>query len=537
MKNFSCRKPLLIAAAGIIIGAVMLFSQNDITATDIPGTRSSVFELRVNGIPVPVISFKDIHYAQFTMSKQATVAVTLKNGTPSNAAVQPTPFGISTDIKDNTVRFTIPKPMQTVVQVDTLEKLFLFAEPIAETPANDAVNAVSAGAVGDGITDNTAALQKAIDVLPKGGTLLIPAGHFRSGSLLLRSDMTLFLAPGALLQAVDDHTKITPSPGGKNQIVFITAAGATNLTIAGYGIIDANGYVVRKAYEKSEGVKKKAGRALVIKNATNVTVRGITVRDSYSWNIDAMFVDNLTFSGVKILSDVRISNHDGFDIESCFNVLVENCFVFSEDDALTPKARVGRDIVANYTFRNCVLWAHKANAIRIGSESACISMKHFLFENIYILNGADGIRLDTTEGAVYEDMTFRNIWIENLLQFYDDAYERNRERKPIDPSRALYFWVSRTKDAKSNYSPLGSIRNIHFENVHIADERIPSRIDIGDAVSRYALENGTTPLISGVSFTGCTRGGKPVEEIAGIGFTAPLEKYGKLVSNFTAAVK
>ena len=494
-----------------------------------PGVPSPLFALRVSGVAVPVLAFKDIHYAQFTLAGTAQVEVLQKTGAVTRARVQPTPYGIAAAVSDNRVRFDLPRPMQVVVQVDFQEKLFLFADPPAVAPPPGATDAVAAGAVGDGAKDNTAALQAAINALPRGGTLVIPHGHFRSGSLLLRSDMTLHLAPGALLQAVDDHTRIRPMPGSASMIAFLAAENVTNLCITGYGAIDANGFKIRRDYEKAENIKKKAGRALFIKHGKNVALQGITVRDSYSWNVDAQFVDGLAVSNVKILSDVRLSNHDGFDIESCNDVLVTDCFIFSEDDGLSPKARAGRDLVENHTFRNCVIWAHKANGIRVGSESACVAMRNFLFENIYLLNGADGLRLDTTEGAVYENMTFRNVWMEDFLEHYNDRYERNRERQPIHPSRSIVFYVTRS-EIRGKLTPLGRIRNIAFENVHWNDGRVPACLMLPKAVKQFASENKLPPLVEAIRFSGCTRAGKPITCATDAGFS---KSDSDLTSGFT----
>jgi polygalacturonase len=488
-----------------------------VTPLAVPGTPSPLFALRVNGVTVPVLAFKDIHYAHFTMTDAAQVDVLVQTGTVTRARVQPTPFGIVASVNTDRTCFTLPRPMHIVVQIDYLEKLFIFAEsPAEDTPAH-AINAVTAGAVGDGVTDSTLALQSAILALPRNGTLLIPPGHFRSGSLLLHSDMTLHLAPGALLQAVDDHTRIKPIPSAPSMIAFLAAENVTNLSVTGYGTLDANGFKIRRAYEKAENIKKKPGRALFVRNGQNITLRGITVRDSYSWNVDAQFVDNLTISDVKILSDVRLSNHDGIDLESCKDVTVSDCFIFSEDDGLTPKARAGRDIVENHTFRNCVIWAHKANGIRVGSESACVAMRNFLFENIYILNGADGIRLDTTEGAIYENMIFRNVWMEDFLQHYDNRYERNRERQAIHPSRSIVLYVNHS-DIRGKRTPLGRIRNITFENVHWRDDRVSATLMLPKAIKQFAAETQQTPLIEAIRFSGCTRAGKPIKVPADAGF-------------------
>lgn len=483
-----------------------------------PGRPSPLFELLADGVPVPVVAFKDIHYAQFALLRPARIEVRVNTNAVREARVLPTPYGITAAVAGNRISFDLAGPKQVVVQADFLAKLFLFAESPTESPSPHAVRADKSGAVGDGTTDNTAALQAAIQALPAGGTLVLPAGHYRSGSLALRSDMTLHLAPGALLQALNDHSRIRPIPGAPGMIAFLVADGVTNLAITGCGTVDANGFKVRRDYEQAEGIRKKPGRALFIRSSRNVAVRGITVRDSYSWNIDAQFTDNLAISGVKILSDVRLSNHDGIDLESCRDVTVSDCFIFSEDDGLTPKARAGRDVVENYTFRNCVIWAHKANGIRIGSESDCRTLRNMLFENIYILCCEDGLRLDTTEGAIFENITFRNVWMENFLEYYDDRYERNRERRPIHPSRSIVLYVTRSEKRRA-FTPLGRIRNVTFENVHWSDARVPATLMLPKATKAFAAESGQNPLIEAVRFTGCTRAGKAIRSAADAGFS------------------
>ena len=479
-----------------------------------PGTVSAVFDVRLNGVPIPVIAYKDIHYAHFTLDSAAELEIVAKDSSVEKARIQPDAFGLPSIIEGNKVRFTIPRPMQLVAQLDFREKLLLFADPLLETVPADAVNALDLGVVGDGTTDNTSALQKAINTLPKSGTLLLPPGHYRSGTLHLRSDMRLHLAPGALLQAVDEHTGITPVPFSKGYIGFLVGDGLSNISITGSGTIDANGYVVRKAYEAALKIKKQSGRILYLKNSKGIMIRGVTLRDSYSWNVQVSFSDDIKMQWVKILSDVRLSNHDGIDLVSCGRVEVSDCFVFSEDDGLSPKAAEGRDIVENHVYRNIVIWAHKANGIRVGSESACKVMRNLLFENIYILNGSSGIRLDTTEGATYEDFTFRNVWIEDVLQFYDDRYQRNKERLMIEPdSRAIVLYVGREKET----SPLGAISRITFENVHWNDSRVSARLDIPSALVKEIEEKKIEPPISDIIFRRCSRAGKPIHQGSDMG--------------------
>jgi hypothetical protein len=478
-----------------------------------PGTSSPVFELHLNGVAVPVIAYKDIHYAHFTLDGPGKLEITTSDGEVENARIQPDALGIVSTLAGDRVSFTIPRPMQLVAQLDFREKLFLFADPPHPPAPADAINVTELDINGDGVTDQTARLQRAIDTLPKGGTLLLPAGHYRSGTLRLRSDMRLHLDAGALLQASEEHTAITPIPGSTSFIGYLVGTNLENVSISGAGTIDANGYHVRKAYEKALGIKKQAGRILHLKNLKHISVTGVTLRDSYSWNVQMSESDDITMQWVKILSDVRLSNHDGIDMVSCSEVKVSDCFIFCEDDGLSPKAAKGRDVVENHEYRNIVIWAHKANGIRIGSESDCRVMRNLLFENIYILNGSNGIRLDTTEGAIFENITFRNVRIDDLLQHYDGRYQRNLERRMIEPSsHAIVLLVTRQKER-----PPGAIRGITFEDVHWNDARIKVRFDIPSALVKEIEEKKKKPPISNISFRRCSRAGIPILSGADMG--------------------
>jgi len=479
----------------------------------VPGPVSSRFEVSLGGENVPVIAFKDVHYARFPFAGPIEVEIRTKDGPIRSSRIQPTAYGIEATLAGAAARFTVSQPMSLVVQLDFREKLFLFADPPSDPIPPGAVNAASLGAVGDGKTDNTLLLQRVIDSLPTGATLLIPPGHFRCGSLRLKSSMRLHLETGALLQAVDDPAKITPIPGWDSAIAFLTGAGLENVSITGSGTIDGNGYVIRKAREAALGIRKQAGRLLYLVDSKNVSIRGVTLRDSYSWNVHLMRCDRVSIAWIKVLSDVRLSNHDGIDLAGCSQVEVRDSFLFTEDDGISPKAAEKREISENHVYRNLVIWAHKANGIRIGSESKCRVMRNFLFEDIHLLNGADGIRLDTIEGATYEDFTFRRVWMEDFLQTYDDRYERNRERRLTEGrSHAIVLLVTRQEG-----TPLGAIRRITFEEVRWNDPQIPVRFDVPDAIQREQKENQGGPLLSNLVFRKCSVAGKSVSSGADIG--------------------
>jgi len=479
----------------------------------VTGPESGLFEVTAGATPVTVVDYKDVHYARFTFTGPVAIELRAKDGPVTRARVQPGAYGVEASAEGAVVRFEVPRPMALVIQLDYREKLFLFADPPADPVPSDAIDATSLGAVGDGRTDNTAILQQAIDGLTEGGTLLLPAGHFRTGSLRLRSHMRLHLDEGALLQAPDEPTKVATIPGWSSAIAFLTGSNLEKVAITGSGTIDGNGYVVRKAYEAALGVRKMPGRLLYLTDSKDLSIRGVTFRDSYSWNLHLMRCDRVSVAWVKVLSDVRLSNHDGIDVVGCSDVEVADSFLFTEDDGITPKAAEDREVSENHLYRNLVIWAHKANGIRIGSESKCRVMRNYRFEDIHLLNGANGIRLDTYEGAAYEDFTFRRVRMEDFLQFYDDRFARDRERRMIeDRSYAIVLLVTRQKGM-----PLGSIRRIRFEDVHWDDSRVTVRFEVPDAIVKERRESKGGPVIDGVVFRKCTVAGKAVSSGADIG--------------------
>ena len=499
-------RPIFLPAVVFLACCPLVCGKDAANPATMPGPISDRFEVHAGTLEIPVIAYKDIHYARLPFAGAIEVQVRAKDGPVVKAQVQPSAYGLNTSIEGATVRVSVPRPMSLVVQLDYREKLFLFADPPPDPVPADAVTAVSIGAVGDGKTDNTAALQKAINELPKGGTLHLTAGHYRTGSLKLRSHMRLHLDAGALLQASDEHTKVLAIPGWTSAIAFLTGSNLENISITGEGTIDGNGYVVRRAYEKDRGLDKQPGRLLYLSQSKDVSIQGVTLRDSYSWNVQMTGCDHVSIQWIKVLSDVRLSNHDGIDLVGCSDVAVSDSFLFTEDDGISPKAAEDREVSENHVYRNLVIWAHKANGIRVGSESKCRVMRNYLFEDIHILNSASGIRLDTFEGAAFEDFTFRRVYMEDFLQTYDDRFERNRERRMAeDHSLAISFLVTRQKA-----TPLGSIRRITFEEVHWNDPQIRVRFEVPDWILKGRKEAHMEPLISDILFRKCTVAGKPV---------------------------
>ncbi|NJL30432.1 MAG: hypothetical protein HC898_01705 [Phycisphaerales bacterium] len=221
--------------------------------------------------------------------------------------------------------------------------------------------------------------------------------------------------------------------------------------------------------QKERNVRKIAGRCLVILDTQNLTIRNVTVRESYSWNVQLVRCDKVHVDTLRIFSSARNSNGDGLDPDGCIDVLIENCLILSEDDSISPKAawKPARS-PKNHHVRNCILWAQNATGIAAGDETNSETFSDMLFENVDILRANTMIRLFVADGADMHNITFRNLWIEEYSmhvqdQGFDEHVRFEGANKRTDgQTYLLHAYVHKRNDA----SKLGMIRNVLLENIH-----------------------------------------------------------------------
>ena len=438
---------------------------NEVISYPTADPRSETFSVTAAGSPVPVIRYADVDYVHFACSRPTELVIRRLDGQSTRVCrVRPEHLGIRSVCDGSVVRVTVSPGQQLVVNVDYLRKLFVFAEkpePQRGTGKPTAVvNAVARGADPTGKTDSTKAIQRAIDELPAGGVLSFPPGCYRSGSLDLKSNMTLHLEGGALLKGSDDHQRFKRYKN-RSYLYFLLADGVENVHITGRGTIDANGFVVRAAWQKERGVRKQAGRALLGVNCRRIEIRDIILRDSFSWMLHLVECNDSELRNVKVLADTRNSNGDGLDIDACRRVNVIGCFLYAEDDAISVKAGWSESDPQDLVFRDCVLWSQNATGIRIGTETRSEAFQRLVFENLSILRSNTVVRIFCYDGANIDDVVFRNIHAEELSLHVPAEYVEFRRISEVGKgvTYLLQFLVRKGKEKK-----LGSIRNVVCEN-------------------------------------------------------------------------
>ena len=218
----------------------------------------------------------------------------------------------------------------------------------------------SFGAVGDGATLDTDAINRAIDAASAagGGTVTFPAGTYLSASIHLRSHVRLFIDQGATIEAVSyertPYDPPEPNPWDKYQDFghshwhnsLIWGEGVEDVSIEGPGLIHGTGLV-----HLNDAPKGAGNKAIALKNSRNVTIRDISILHGGHFAILATGVDNLTIDNVKI-----DTNRDGIDVDACRNVRISNVTVNSPfDDGICLKSSYGLGVARateNVTITN-----------------------------------------------------------------------------------------------------------------------------------------------------------------------------------------
>jgi hypothetical protein len=435
-----------------------------VTAYSLPDLPSESFAVSANGQYLPVRSYKDFDYVHFEFNGTTNISVTAKFMGSLNAGscrVRPLSRGISSSVLGNELRFSINSPQQLVVNIHNERKLFIFADPpetnVPQLGDNGVYNILDYSVDRSGHLVNTTAIQGAINGLPGGATLYFPAGVYRTGSLQLKSDMTLYLAPGALLKGSDDYHDIGFLPTSPTFLYFLAAQAPYNLTIRGRGAVDGNGHVVRTAWDADQG-HKVPGRLLSIREGLQTEVEGIFLRDSYSWNTHIVDCNTFDMSFTKILNDFRHSNGDGLDVDGCNYVTVEDSFIYAEDDAISPKASWSQNSPSAYTFRDCVLWSNCATGIRLGTETNADSFSGMTFENIDILRASTMVRIFNYDGADISDINFFNLNVEEYVYHLTTSVDEFPPRRSVSQGESFLVYIYQPQEA-------GTVTDILFENV------------------------------------------------------------------------
>lgn len=335
-----------------------------------------------------------------------------------------------------------------------------------------AVSVKAFGAAGDGMTDDTNAIQAAIHFLPMGARLVFPAGTYLTRPLALRSHLTLELEKGATLLGCPDRAQYPVLPGavqdldGGKPLMIGAFEGQTkpmyqsllhgesceDVTITGEGVIDGNAQNT-DFWTNFKNFEPARPRLMFLCSCKNVTLHGVTAKNSPSWNLHPFYCENVSFYDVKVQAPKDSPNTDAIDPEACVGVNIIGCRLSVGDDCVAIKsgkielARVRLQSAQKHVIRNCLMeFGH--GAVTLGSETAC-GVKDLTVTRCLFDSTDRGLRIKTRRGRgkdcditgiVFENITMRSVITPFVINMWYNCcdpdrfsdYVKSREKLPVD---------------------------------------------------------------------------------------------------------
>lgn len=301
--------------------------------------------------------------------------------------------------------------------------------------------------VSDGKKDATPVIQKALDDCRDkgGGQVVIPAGDYLCGPIILRSGVDMYLSRGARIMGKTDyrndynlenlageHNDKSTAFAVHSERALIVGKNIEDVCISGEGTIDGRSDLVDF---NACGYKDNDGRpyALLFKGCRNVSVRGISIVNSAFWTLRLWCCEKVIVDGVRINS-MHFRNNDGIDIEAR-DAVISNCIIDAEDDGICLKSDNPGFKSGNIVISNCIV-SSNCNPIKFGTssyggwENVTISncvirptpethFRHFdgWYKNVVkgYLGGMAGVAIECADGGLVRNINVSNITMSGVL--------------------------------------------------------------------------------------------------------------------------
>ena len=318
------------------------------------------------------------------------------------------------------------------------------------------------GATGDGVTADTAAIQRAIDeasAAGRGAQVLVRGGRrYLTGSLRLRGGIDFHLADDAQLVVSPNRGDYADSgigPYGGPFSPLITAVEAHGLRISGTGRISGRSAEFMDRYDKQDGWWRPRGwrpRIFVLESSKDVEVRDITVEDAPEWVLHLLGCEGALAEGLTIRNNMEIPNSDGIDADHCRDVEIRKCRITCGDDAISVKTTVQKKDFGPCTdvrIADCVLETQDSG-VKIGTH--CHQDIHRIrFERCEVRTSSRGIAIQMRDEGDVSDIEFSDISL--VSRYYSKPWWGRGEA------------ISLTAHPRTPEMKMGSLSGIRVRNV------------------------------------------------------------------------
>lgn len=414
-------------------------------------------------------------------------------------------------------------------KINIIKKLVMLINVLLSfTVSAQDFNILKYGAVSDTAKLSTKAINQAISACNQsgGGRVVIPAGSYKSGTIMLKNNVELYLENGAILYASTNHQDFPRlkepqyttlhSKGGWYALIY--AENASHIAIKGLGTIDGQGAKQMPRPQSLGGDLDGRPRNILLISCKNVTVEGISLLNSGIWNQHYLNCEDVLVTQIKVFNHSN-RNNDGIDIDGCRRFILSNSIIDSDDDGICLKS-TGPAPCENILITGCIASSH-TNAIKCGTESTGG------FKNIVIANcivkpsgntgetvfrspqgGYTGVSLEIVDGGIMDGVTVNNVMIQGTecpiyvrLGNRARKYTENAPPPPIGKMKNIQI-SNITAINTGNYSssitgvPGAFIENINLTNIHLTNigalkdgEYIKDALLVKEAVTGYPQPN------------------------------------------------
>jgi polygalacturonase len=366
------------------------------------------------------------------------------------------------------------------------------------------------GAIGDGSTLNTKAIQTTIDECAKrgGGVVVVPKGVFLTGAIFFKPNVNLLVEKDAVLKGttnLNDYPLVpTRWEGIERQwtAALINCFAMTNFSLAGEGTIDGSGdrwtYPQRRtasaasetdtpAPSTNSVARRGRPRLIALQNCKDVRVADLRLLNQASWGLFMVYSEDVLASNLVIRAEHFIPSSDGIDIDSCRRVRVSGCDIDVNDDCISIKS--GRDEDGRRVNRPCedlviekTRFGYGHGGVAMGSEVSGGIRRVEVRDCVVEAGNWAPIRFKSqpSRGGLIEDIVYRNIEIRDARQ----AVEFNlawRMVPPIAPPAEVLTQVRNVRLIRitGKVGSVGSIRGLQdspivgvkFEDCHLTARR------------------------------------------------------------------